>query len=715
MIINLTTGFLLKATLLTLSGNGTGFGFLEYKGQNLQVSQSSALLKTNHLYKICLNLDFRGYPLFKLLIRSSTTETVYRVDRCSHSCYDLYLECNVEFPYRLDESGDIRLFFEAQWSALCFNTALTFEQASEFCEKFNLPSYSVEVLRGSFGTYQNSWKIGDSCSSKIFNNCTSIRRLTTNACTAGTLAAIKCKMPAPEFRLLDWGETRHRGTLEVKVGETWNQVCSKGFTLDDARVACRTLGYPSSDANYHRRKYSLSRFTRYSGQFRCTGSEASLTDCPGLEEDYKYCYSAYVTDISCTEAQEGKLRLTGGYDGLSGRLEVFHNNTWGPVCNNSFGEPEISTACNQISSGRAKKGKHIRGVGVLPHLTASDIMLNGLDCAWIQSRLLDCPHYIWGIDTCHTSVVYLSCTEERNLFRLVDGDGSYGRLEVYHDSQWGTICKKTIGENEAKAACETLGLSNLLARVGTSGPGQRSTRIWLDKLICESGTKHLKNCVLGTWGEVASECSNEMDLVIYCEQLDKSKSAFYIHGDPSYTNEIGIVAFSYYSTDFSVRGDVCMEAPSDDIAVVACRTLGLPTKHATLLSETVFPRINTESSLNGVKCNGQEMHLLNCQFSSMKQVTSCKGQNKLVVACGLSLLPDYTLRLVNEYSTTSGRLQVLMHGVWGSVCENGFDSKSAEVACRKLGLSTSSQGCYRWHISRSPSHWRNYSSCVLYR
>lgn len=49
--------------------------------------------------------------------------------------------------------------------------------------------------------------------------------------------------------------------------------------------------------------------------------------------------------------------------------------------------------------------------------------------------------------------------EERNLFRLVSLDGWYGQLEVYHDSQWGTICNINIGDSEAKAACEALGLT----------------------------------------------------------------------------------------------------------------------------------------------------------------------------------------------------------------------------------------------------------------
>lgn len=58
--------------------------------------------------------------------------------------------------------------------------------------------------------------------------------------------------------------------------------------------------------------------------------------------------------MNASLAYEGKLRVTGGHDGVVGRLEVFYNNTWGTICDNSFADAEISTACNQITEGRVK-------------------------------------------------------------------------------------------------------------------------------------------------------------------------------------------------------------------------------------------------------------------------------------------------------------------------------------------------------------------------
>jgi len=55
---------------------------------------------------------------------------------------------------------------------------------------------------------------------------------------------------------------------------------------------------------------------------------------------------------------------------------------------------------------------------------------------------------------------------------------------------------------------------------------------------------------------------------------------------------------------------------------------------------------------------------------------------------------DYTLRLVDEngYETTSegyGRVEIKredMIELYGSICDDSFDSREAEVICRSLGF-----------------------------
>jgi deleted-in-malignant-brain-tumors protein 1 len=53
-----------------------------------------------------------------------------------------------------------------------------------------------------------------------------------------------------------------------------------------------------------------------------------------------------------------------------------------------------------------------------------------------------------------------SCTE-RNIIRLIDGDGSSGRVEVCLDGLWGTVCDDGWDSNDATTVCRQLGYNDI--------------------------------------------------------------------------------------------------------------------------------------------------------------------------------------------------------------------------------------------------------------
>jgi len=44
----------------------------------------------------------------------------------------------------------------------------------------------------------------------------------------------------------------------------------------------------------------------------------------------------------------------------------------------------------------------------------------------------------------------------------------------------------------------------------------------------------------------------------------------------------------------------------------------------------------------------------------------------------------FTVRVVGGNSLYEGRLELLHDGVWGTVCDNGFNDATARVACRSV-------------------------------
>ena len=45
-----------------------------------------------------------------------------------------------------------------------------------------------------------------------------------------------------------------------------------------------------------------------------------------------------------------------------------------------------------------------------------------------------------------------------------------------------------------------------------------------------------------------------------------------------------------------------------------------------------------------------------------------------------------SIRLTGVKRTFSGRVEICMYGIWGAVCDDGWDQADANVVCRQLGF-----------------------------
>ena len=110
--------------------------------------------------------------------------------------------------------------------------------------------------------------------------------------------------------------------------------------------------------------------------------------------------------------------------------------------------------------------------------------------------------------------------------RLVDGtlfteggDPCEGRLEIYYDGQWGTICDDYWSQDDADTACRALGFPDGYVYGGPFGsgffpPGDPDQPIWLDDLSCNGGESHLLDCRSSPVGE--HNCQHAEDIGLRC-------------------------------------------------------------------------------------------------------------------------------------------------------------------------------------------------------
>ncbi|XP_030839705.1 uncharacterized protein LOC105439904 [Strongylocentrotus purpuratus] len=104
--------------------------------------------------------------------------------------------------------------------------------------------------------------------------------------------------------------------------------------------------------------------------------------------------------------------------------------------------------------------------------------------------------------------------------RLVDGSSTLeGRVEVYYDNLWGTICNRGWDSTDSGVVCRQLGFQVSLSSP-SFGPGIPTQRIWLADVQCESSDRRLNECVTdGQWGQT-STCPHNNDVGVRCSGLN---------------------------------------------------------------------------------------------------------------------------------------------------------------------------------------------------
>ena len=105
----------------------------------------------------------------------------------------------------------------------------------------------------------------------------------------------------------------------------------------------------------------------------------------------------------------------------------------------------------------------------------------------------------------------------------MNGDNSNnaeGRVEIFYNGEWGTVCDDSWDDIDATVVCKQLGFLSGYALEGfrvEDGHGQ----IHMDDVRCETHMTSLSSCDFNGWGR--HDCGHDEDAGVSCQNTEGKK------------------------------------------------------------------------------------------------------------------------------------------------------------------------------------------------
>ncbi|XP_054754314.2 deleted in malignant brain tumors 1 protein-like [Lytechinus pictus] len=598
--------------------------------------------------------------------------------------YPTSIQCQTDGSIRLvngpdTHQGRVEIYHDGQWGTVC-DDSWDVNDARVVCRQLG---YSGNVglawSNAHYGQGYGPIYLDDvACSGYEYSlvDCSSSNWGNHN-CGHHEDAGVDCSEEGGsdgDVRLVN-GNTDYEGRVEFYFNGQWGTVCDDFWDELDAMVVCRQLGYSGS---------AVARTSAYFGEgtgliqlddVSCDGSEFRLTDCSNAGYGVNNCGHSEDAGVNCEDVRDGDVRIVDGPTENQGRVEIFYNGQWGTVCDDHWDNLDARVVCRQLGysgDGGIAKNAAYYGQGSGP------IHLDDVYCWGSESMLSHCGNDGWGINNCgHNEDAGVSCEDGANGdLRLVNGfTPNEGRVEIFHDGLWGTVCDDSWDVYDARVVCRQLGYSgDALAKTGAPY-GQGSGPIYLDDVGCTGSESSLTYCSNRGWG--VHNCGHSEDAGVYCTDAVIDGRIRLVDGSSSNEGRVEI----YYAGQW---GTVCDDYWDDNDAMVVCRQLGY-SGDALARTSAFYGQGSDPILLDDVSCSGSESRLDECSHNGWSS-SNCGHSEDAGVYC-YDEGTDGRIRLEGGSSANEGRVEIFYSGQWGTICDDDWDDNDARVVCRQLGYS----------------------------
>ncbi|RDD39041.1 Mucin-like protein, partial [Trichoplax sp. H2] len=420
---------------------------------------------------------------------------------------------------------------------------------------------------------------------------------------------------------LDNGPVPNEGRLEIYHNNRWGPICTQGFSIQSALVACRQLGYTNVSGSWFCcGYYGYTNSSYWLKDVNCTGSETSLSQCS---------HSGWGNTPQCSQSY-GDIGLR-CIVGACGSHPCVHG-----TCYANSSTSGYNCSCNSGWTGQQ--------CDIETNECASNPCPANATCVDAHlSYSCRCPQGYYG-NYCREGIA------QNGQVRLVGGSSTYGTVQVYQNGLWGFICDNYWDISDAMVVCRQLGFDN------TSGAG------------CCSGYGYFNGPILK-------------------EMVNCTGTETFIDNCP-YSN----VTTGSYCSRYNHAGVQCISGP--------CASYPCVRGSCTATSNSSY-NCSCYSGWSGAQCDQETNECLSnpcapnatCIDKLRSYVCLCPngwyGNN-----CRQGPVAEGTLRLVNGYQSNKGNVEIYHNGSWGAVCNKYFGFNEANVVCRQLGFTEGASTYY---------------------